>query len=107
MRKILASDYNEDSFNSENMRPDITPPCNKAIFDNIRIDDYHLPPQSLEHTPCYNSIIISKTFSPLVRRELGGERRDEPFRAWFKKGIFRVTGYDKFDHHCHDDQNEN
>jgi hypothetical protein len=27
--------------------------------------------------------------------------------AWFKKGIFKVTGHDKFDHHCHDDQNEN
>jgi hypothetical protein len=78
MRKILASDYNEDSFDSENIRPDI-PPCNKAIFDNIRIDDYHLPPQSLEHAPCYNSVIISKTFVPLVRRELAGERRDEPF----------------------------
>jgi AraC family transcriptional regulator len=81
MRKILASDYNKDSFNSENMRPDITPPCNKAIFDNIRIDDYHLPPQSLEHTPCYNSLIISKSFLPVVRRELGGERRDEAFNV--------------------------
>jgi predicted nuclease of restriction endonuclease-like (RecB) superfamily len=36
-----------------------------------------------------------------------GRFEPEYLGAWFKKGIFRVTGYDKFDHHCHDDQNEN
>jgi AraC family transcriptional regulator len=79
MRKILVSDHKEDSFNSGNIRPDITPPTNKVIFDNIRVDDYSLLPQLLEHTPCQNSIIISKTFVPSVRRELGGDRKEESF----------------------------
>lgn len=79
MRKILVSDHNEEGFGSENMRPDITPPCNKAIFDNIRIDDYNLSPQSVEHTPCHHSIIISKTSIPLMLRELGDDRKEESF----------------------------
>jgi AraC family transcriptional regulator len=79
MRKILVSDYNEDNFNSENMLPDVTPPTSKVIFDNIRVDDYRLPSQLLEGIPCHNSIIISKTFVPSVCRELGGDRKEEPF----------------------------
>jgi AraC family transcriptional regulator len=70
-----------DDYCLENMRPDVAPPSNNAIFGNIRIDDYEAPPQSLEHTHCHNTVIISRSSLPLVRLEMGGERRDESFTA--------------------------
>jgi AraC family transcriptional regulator len=79
MKKSLVSAQYEDSFKVENMRPDITPPTNKVIFDSMRIDDYHLPPQLLDNAPIHNSIIISNSSLPLVRRELGGDRKEESF----------------------------
>jgi AraC family transcriptional regulator len=70
-----------DDYCLENMRPDVAPPCNNVIFGNIRIDDYETPPQSLEHTPCHNTVIISRSSLPLVSLEMGGERRDVSFTA--------------------------
>jgi AraC family transcriptional regulator len=68
-----------DDYCLENMRPDVAPPSNNAIFGNIRIDDYETPPQSLDHTPCHNTVIISRSSLPLVQLEMGGERRDQSF----------------------------
>jgi AraC family transcriptional regulator len=72
---------NNDDYCLQNMRPDISPPDNNAIFNSIRIDNYTVPPQSVEHTPCHNTIIISTNDSGLAQLEMGGERRDAFFRS--------------------------
>jgi AraC family transcriptional regulator len=70
---------NNDDYCLRNMRPDVSTPDSNAIFNRIRIDNYIAPPQSLEHTPFHNTIVISTNNSGLAQLEMGGERRDESF----------------------------
>jgi AraC family transcriptional regulator len=77
----MENNNNNDDYCLQNMRPDVSPPDNNAIFNRIRIDNYTAPPQSLEHTPFHNTIIISTNNSGLAQLEMGGERRDEFFRS--------------------------
>jgi AraC family transcriptional regulator len=90
---------NNDDYCLQNMRPDVSPPDNNAIFNSIRIDNYTAPPQSVEHTPCHNTIIISTNDSGLAQLEMGGERRDEFFRSGdimiYPAGIKQSASWDQ------------
>lgn len=71
-----------DDYCLKNLRADLAPPCNNAIFSSLRVDEYRHSPQLLEHTPHHNTIIVSRNASPLVTQlEIGGERRDESIAA--------------------------
>jgi AraC family transcriptional regulator len=71
-----------DDYCLKNLRADLAPPCNNAIFSSLRVDEYKHSPQFLEHTPHHNTIIVSRNASPLATQlEIGGERRDESIAA--------------------------
>jgi AraC family transcriptional regulator len=71
-----------DDYCLKNLRADLAPPCNNAIFSSLRVDEYKHSPQLLEHTPHHNTIIVSRNASPLwTQLEIGGERRDESIAA--------------------------
>jgi AraC family transcriptional regulator len=69
-----------DEYCLEIMRPDVAPPENNAIFSDIRIDNYEHSPQSIEHTPYHNSIIVSRNSLPSVQLEIGGKCRNQSFK---------------------------